>query len=49
MHAISADKLWDEGFTGGSNVYVAVLDTGIASTHEDLAANFETNSYSRNF
>lgn len=49
MAAASAEKVWDEGLTGADDVYVAVLDTGVDYTHEDLAANFETQGYSRNF
>mgnify|MGYP002622747239 CR=1 FL=1 len=49
IHAISADKLWNEGITGGSNVYVAVMDSGVAYNHEDIAGNFESDGYSRNF
>ncbi|MBQ7560937.1 MAG: putative Ig domain-containing protein [Synergistaceae bacterium] len=49
MSAIKADKLWDQGYTGASDIYVAVLDSGISYNHEDLAANFESSGFSKNF
>lgn len=49
MSKIAADKLWDAGVTGSSEVYVAVVDTGIDYTHDDLKDNFEVSSYSKNF
>ena len=49
IKAINAESVWDEGYTGSSNIYVAILDTGISYTHEDLAANFESHTYSKNF
>ena len=49
IKAINAESVWDEGYTGSQNIYVAVLDTGISYTHEDLAANFESHTYSKNF
>ncbi len=39
---ISAPAAWDV-ITGNSNTVVAVIDTGIKYTHEDLAANMWTN------
>ncbi|MFA7620896.1 MAG: S8 family serine peptidase, partial [Aminobacteriaceae bacterium] len=35
---INASEAWDLS-TGGEDVYVAILDTGIKADHEDLAAN----------
>ncbi|MDR1579389.1 MAG: S8 family serine peptidase [Synergistaceae bacterium] len=40
MEKINAPRAWDVT-TGDSTVYVAVVDTGIWSAHEDLAANFD--------
>lgn len=48
LKAIKADKLWAKGYTGSSNNYVAVIDTGIKSNHEDLSANFYS-GYSKGF
>ena len=47
MERINAPAAWDVS-TGARDVYVAVLDTGIASDHEDLAGNLEK-SRSANF
>jgi len=42
---IDAPEAWDT-LTSASNVVVALLDTGIRATHEDLAANIWTNPVS---
>ncbi|MDQ4122742.1 MAG: S8 family serine peptidase [Acidobacteriota bacterium] len=43
MQKISAPTAWDTT-TGNSNIVVAVIDTGIRLTHEDLAANIWQNA-----
>lgn len=42
MRRINAPAAWDRT-TGSSNILVAVIDTGILRTHEDLAANMWRN------
>ncbi len=43
LDKISAPAGWD-ALTSASNIVVAVVDTGVRYTHEDLAANMWTNS-----
>jgi thermitase len=40
-----AGAAWAAGNTGSSTVYVGVIDEGILTTHEDLAANIWTNPF----
>lgn len=48
LNYIGAPELWSKDITGSSNVYVAVIDTGIDYTHQDLAINTDLN-LSKNF
>ena len=47
LNAIGASQLWSRDITGSNNIYVAVIDTGIDYTHQDLAANIDL--LSKNF
>ena len=47
MKKINAPAAWDTT-TGSTDIYVAVVDSGILSTHEDLETNVDT-GLSRNF
>ncbi len=38
-YGCAAAAAWNNGHTGSSDVYVAVIDEGIMNSHEDLAAN----------
>ena len=40
---INADEAWSSGFVGDADIVVAVIDSGIDYTHEDLSANVWTN------
>ena len=40
-----AEKAWNDGFTGSSNVYIGIIDEGFQYSHPDLAANSWTNPF----
>ncbi len=40
-----AEKAWNDGFTGSSNVFVGIIDEGFQFAHPDLAANSWTNPF----
>ena len=40
-----AEKAWNYGFTGSSNVFVGIIDEGFQYAHPDLAANSWTNPF----
>lgn len=40
-----ASEAWNAGFTGNSNIFVAVLDEGIQINHPELAPNIWTNPF----
>jgi subtilisin family serine protease len=40
-----AEKAWNNGFTGSSNVYVGIIDEGFQYAHPDLDANSWTNTF----
>ncbi len=37
LRRVKADKAWELGATGSHNTVVAVIDTGVAENHPDLA------------
>lgn len=39
IERVGAPEAWAEGFTGGKETVVAIIDTGIADNHPDLASN----------
>ncbi|MEO7291924.1 MAG: S8 family serine peptidase, partial [Ginsengibacter sp.] len=45
QYGSQAALAWAAGHTGSSTVYVGVIDEGAMFNHEDLAANFWTNSF----
>lgn len=44
-YGIGAEKAWNAGYIGSSNVFVGIIDTGIQITHPDIAANMWVNPY----
>jgi len=44
---INVGKIWNDGVTGTEKV-IAVIDTGVDYSHEDLKANMWSNPYSKN-
>jgi subtilisin family serine protease len=44
IYGSQAAKAWQANNTGSPSVYVAVIDTGVMVSHEDLMANMWTNS-----
>lgn len=45
QYGSQAAEAWAAGHTGASTVYVGVIDEGAMFAHEDLAANFWSNSF----
>ncbi len=45
QYGIGAEKAWNDGFTGSSNVFVGIIDEGFQFAHPDLAANSWTNPF----
>ncbi|MEZ6093994.1 MAG: S8 family serine peptidase [Pirellulaceae bacterium] len=45
QYGSQAEKAWNDGYTGSSNVFVGIIDEGFQYDHPDLAANAWTNPY----